>query len=47
MAEKEFDLWVTRLVQENMPIFTRTVQSVAGTASRENSSLSESGLVDS
>jgi len=41
MAEKEIDLWVMRLVQENMPIFARTVQCVAGTASRENSSLSE------
>ena len=41
MAEKEVDLWVTRLVKENMPIFARTVQCVAGTASRENSSLSE------
>jgi HD-like signal output (HDOD) protein len=41
VAEKEVDLWVTRLVKENMPIFARTVQCVAGTASRENSSLSE------
>ncbi|MGA2404064.1 MAG: HDOD domain-containing protein, partial [Syntrophobacteraceae bacterium] len=41
MAEKEIDLWVTRLVRENMPVFTRTVQCVAGAASRENSSLSE------
>lgn len=41
MAEKEIDLWVTRLVQENMPIFTRTVERVAGMASKENGSLSE------
>jgi HD-like signal output (HDOD) protein len=41
VAEKEFDLWVMRLVNENMPIFSRTVQCVAGTASRENSSLSD------
>ena len=41
MAEKDLDLWVKRLVNENMPIFARTVQCVAGTASRENSSLSE------
>ncbi len=41
MAENEIELWVTRLIRENMPIFTRTVQCVAGTASRENSSLSQ------
>ena len=41
MAENELDLWVNRLVNENMPIFARTAQCVAGTASRENSSLSE------
>ncbi len=41
VAENELDLWVMRLVQENMPIFNHTVQCVAGTASRENSSLSE------
>ncbi len=41
MAEKEFDLWVTRLINENMPIFSRTVQCVAGTASSENSSISD------
>ena len=41
MAENEFDLWVERIVRENMPIFSRTVQCVAGMAERENSSLSE------
>src|SRR5208337_4910571 len=41
MAENELDLWVERLVGENMPVFSRTVQCVAETASRENSSLSE------
>ena len=41
MAENEFDLWVERIIRENMPIFSRTVQCVAGTASNENSSLSE------
>ncbi|MFZ0932468.1 MAG: HDOD domain-containing protein [Syntrophobacteraceae bacterium] len=41
MIEEGFDLWVMRLVQENMPIFARTVQCVAGTASSENSSLSD------
>ena len=41
MAENEFDLWVERIVRENMPIFSHTVQCVAGTAERENSSLSE------
>jgi HD-like signal output (HDOD) protein len=41
VVEKEFDLWATRLVKEDMPIFARTVQCVAGTASRENSSLSD------
>ena len=41
MAENEFDLWVERIVRENMPIFSRTVQCVAGTASSENSSLSD------
>ena len=47
MAENEFDLWVMRLIQENMPIFSRTVQCVAGTASSENSSLSDLAWVDS
>ncbi|SPF35613.1 putative signal transduction protein [Syntrophobacter sp. SbD1] len=41
MAEKEIDLWVTRLVQANMPIFTRTVERVAAMANNEESSLSE------
>ena len=41
MAENEFDLWVERIVRENMPILSRTAQCVAGTASRENSSLSD------
>jgi HD-like signal output (HDOD) protein len=41
VVESELDLWVMRLVQENMPIFNDTVQCVAGTASDENSSLSE------
>jgi len=40
-GEQGFDLWVDRLANENMPIFNRTVQGVAGTATRENSSLSE------
>jgi HD-like signal output (HDOD) protein len=40
-VEQELDLWVERLAKENMPIFNRTVQCVAGTTTRENSSLSE------
>ncbi len=39
MAETEFDKWVMRLIRENMPIFTRTAQSVAGMAGSENCSL--------
>jgi HD-like signal output (HDOD) protein len=41
MVEKEIDLWVKRLAQENMPVFTRTVQRVAGMAGKENGTLSE------
>jgi len=41
VSGEEFDLWVTRLIRENMPIFNRTVQIVAAAASRENGSLSE------
>jgi HD-like signal output (HDOD) protein len=41
VSEQEFDVWVTRLIRENMPIFNRTVEIVAVAASRENSSLSE------
>ena len=41
MPEREFDQWVTRLIRENAPVFTRTVQSVAGMASSDNCSLSE------
>jgi HD-like signal output (HDOD) protein len=41
VAGQEFDLWVERLVNENMPVFNRTVQSIAGEANRENSSLSD------
>jgi len=40
-VEQGLDLWVERLVKENMPIFSRTVQCIAGTTTRENSSLSE------
>lgn len=41
MSEIELEAWVERLITESMPIFTRTARSVAGTASRENSSFSE------
>jgi HD-like signal output (HDOD) protein len=41
MPETAFDQWVTRVVRENMPIFTRTVHCVAGMAGSEDRSLSE------
>jgi len=41
MPETAFDQWVTRVVRENMPIFTRTVHCVAGMAGSEERSLSE------
>jgi len=41
MPETGFDQWVTRVVQESMPIFARTVHSVAGMASSEDRSLSD------
>ncbi len=41
MAETEFNNWVERLIRENMPIFTRTAQCVAGMAGSENCSLSD------
>lgn len=41
MVESELEYWVDRLVGEDMPLFTRTVQIVAGTASRDDSSFSD------
>ncbi len=41
MAEQEIDLWVERITREEMPLFTRTVQCVAGTASKDESSFSD------
>ena len=40
MSEK-LELWVQRLNQGNMPIFAHTVQSIAATANRDDSSFSE------
>ncbi|MDR3568321.1 MAG: HDOD domain-containing protein [Syntrophobacteraceae bacterium] len=41
MAERGIDYWVKRLVLEDMPLFSRTVQQVAGMANKENCSFSE------
>ena len=41
MPESAFDQWVTRVVRENMPIFSHTVHCVAGMAGNEDRSLSE------
>ena len=41
MAERGIDYWVRRLVLEDMPLFSRTVQHVAGMANKENCSYSE------
>lgn len=38
---KEIDVWVQRLTHVEMPLFTRTVNCVAGLAGREDSSFSE------
>ena len=41
MAERGIEYWVSRLALEDMPLFSRTVQHVAGMANRDNSSFSE------
>ena len=41
MAERGIDYWVGRIVREDMPLFSRTVQQVAGMANKENYSFSE------
>lgn len=41
MAKTKLDFWVERLSAENMPLFSRTVQIVTGTAARDDSSVSE------
>lgn len=41
MAEQGIEYWVRRLALEDMPLFNRTVQHVAGMANRDNSSFSE------
>ncbi|MDR3553212.1 MAG: HDOD domain-containing protein [Syntrophobacteraceae bacterium] len=41
MAERGIDYWVWRLAREEMPLFSRTVQHVAGMANKENCSFSE------
>jgi HD-like signal output (HDOD) protein len=41
VQEKNLDEWVNRLTKENMPLFARTVQNVAGTAGRDDSSFAE------
>ena len=40
MAEQGIEHWVRRFALEEMPLFSRTVQHVAGMASKENCSLS-------
>ncbi len=41
MNETGIDYWVRRLVRQDMPLFSRTVEHVAGMANRENFSFSE------
>jgi HD-like signal output (HDOD) protein len=41
MAERNIDYWVRRLILEDMPLFSRTVQHVAGMANKDNCSYSE------
>ncbi|MGC9195974.1 MAG: HDOD domain-containing protein [Syntrophobacteraceae bacterium] len=41
MAERSIDYWVERLSREDMPLFSCTVQHVAGMATKENFSFSE------
>ncbi len=41
MAKSKLDIWVERLSAENMPLFSRTVMIVTGTAARDDSSVSE------
>lgn len=41
MSEMNLDEWVRLLTKETMPLFARTVQNVAGTAGREDSSFAE------
>ncbi len=41
LDETSLDLWANRLGRESMPVFARTIQCVAGTASSEKSTFSE------
>ncbi len=41
MAERGIDYWVERLSREDMPLFSSTVQHVAGMATKEDCSFSE------